>query len=425
MNTLSFLDYSSFPLSILTYNTNTRSTIFYISAFSIVVWSQVLNSSITNLTNHIASSSTFGLLVSFSSKSCQYSYALLIHSTPLAILSLRTTIRLFETGIKVLDLLTPYKKGGKVGLFGGAGVGKTVVIMELIRNLAYEHGGISLFAGIGERTREGNDLYCEMQESSIITLVPSTHTLDKSDNSLATSRNHLFSSSSKVSLVFGQMNESPGSRFRVAHAALTMAEHFRDVSGQDLLVFMDNVFRFVQAGSEVSTILGRMPSAVGYQPTLATEMGCFQERIVASSIGSIRSIQAIYVPADDITDPAPVVIFGHLDAITVLSRDIAAKGIYPAVDPLGCNSSMLEISYVGQEHFCLGTDVKQILQRYKELQDVIAIMGLEELTALDRTVVDRARKIERFLSQPFFVAEVFTRIAGKYVDLKLNCEGIY
>jgi F-type H+-transporting ATPase subunit beta len=349
-----------------------------------------------------------------------------IHRTPNAILTLSTQLALFETGIKVVDLLTPYKKGGKIGLFGGAGVGKTVVIMELIRNLAVEHGGLSLFAGVGERTREGNDLYCEMQDSGIISL-----TLRHGDSTASGTNleavhcecrplmyQPLFAANqSQVVLVFGQMNETPGSRMRVTHASLSMSEYFRDAFGQDVLIFVDNVFRFLQAGSEVSTLLGRMPSAVGYQPTLSTEMGSFQERIVATNAGSITSIQAIYVPADDLTDPAPVVIFGHLDAVTVLSRALASKGIYPAVDPFNSTSKMLDPSYVRQDHFCVATDVKQMLQRYKELQDVIAILGLEELSDVDRVVVDRARKVERFLSQPFFVAEVFTRIEGRYVSL--------
>jgi len=341
-----------------------------------------------------------------------------IHKTPVAMMTLSIHLTLFETGIKVVDLLTPYKKGGKIGLFGGAGVGKTVVIMELIRNLAVEHGGLSLFGGVGERTREGNDLYCEMQDSGIITL---TLRRGKSQSSVlypCIIYQPLFAANqSQVVLVFGQMNETPGSRMRVTHASLAAAEYFRDAFCQDVLIFIDNVFRFLQAGSEVSTLLGRMPSAVGYQPTLSTEMGSIQERIVATNAGSITSIQAIYVPADDLTDPAPVVIFGHLDAVTVLSRALASVGIYPAVDPLNSTSKMLDPSYVKQEHFCVATDVKQILQRYKELQDVIAILGLEELSDQDRIVVNRARKVERFLSQPFFVAEVFTRIQGKYVSL--------
>ena len=336
-----------------------------------------------------------------------------IHKTPVAIMRLSISVTLFETGIKVVDLLTHYKKGGKIDLFGGAGVGKTVVIMEFIRNLATEHGGLSLFAGVGERTREGNDLYYEMQDSSIIEIDCSS-----SLSEIGHMYQSLFAAQeSQVVCVFGQMNETPGARMRVSHASLAMAEYFRDAFSQDVLIFIDNVFRFVQAGAEVSTLLGRMPSAVGYQPTLATEMGCFQERIVATNIGSITSIQAIYVPADDLTDPAPVVIFGHLDAITVLSRALASKGIYPAVDPFNSTSKMLDPSYLAQEHFCVATDVKQILQRYKELQDIIAILGIEELTDQDRVVVNRARKIERFLSQPFFVAEIFTRIQGRYVSL--------
>eukprot|EP00931_Biecheleriopsis_adriatica_P060758 TRINITY_DN3649_c0_g2_i1.p1 TRINITY_DN3649_c0_g2~~TRINITY_DN3649_c0_g2_i1.p1 ORF type:complete len:394 (-),score=-9.33 TRINITY_DN3649_c0_g2_i1:14-1138(-) len=323
---------------------------------------------------------------------------------------------LFETGIKVVDLLTPYKKGGKVGLFGGAGVGKTVVIMELIRNLAVEHGGLSLFAGVGERTREGNDLYYEMQDATIIRYL-SAPTLSNPQPLFAAKQ-------SQVVLVFGQMNETPGARMRVTHASLAMAEYFRDSSqSADLLVFIDNIFRFLQAGSEVSTLLGRMPSAVGYQPTLSTEMGSIQERIVATNTGSITSIQAIYVPGDDLTDPAPVVIFGHLDAVTVLSRALVSKALYPAVDPFNSTSKMLDPFYVKQEHFCVANDVKQMLQRYKELQDVIAILGLEELSDQDRIVVDRARKIERFLSQPFFVAEVFTRIQGAYVSINDTIKG--
>jgi len=329
-----------------------------------------------------------------------------IHRTALAIMELSISLTLFETGIKVVDLLTPYKCGGKIGLFGGAGVGKTVVIMELIRNLAVQNEGLSLFAGVGERTREGNDLYCEMQVSGIIKLDFRNCQYES-----------LFASSSQVSLVFGQMNETPGARMRVSHAAITMAEYFRDVFMQDVLIFVDNVFRFVQAGSEVSTLLGRMPSAVGYQPGLASEMGAFQERIVATLMGSITSIQAIYVPADDLTDPAPVVIFGHLDAVTVLSRALAAKGIYPAVDPFNSTSKMLSPLHLSQAHFCVANDIKQMLQRYRELQDLIAILGLEELSDQDRVIVNRSRKIERFLSQPFFVAEVFTRIQGRYVAL--------
>jgi F-type H+-transporting ATPase subunit beta len=344
-----------------------------------------------------------------------------IHKTPVAIITLSIHLTLFETGIKVVDLLTPYKKGGKIDLFGGAGVGKTVVIMEFIRNLATEHGGLSLFAGVGERTREGNDLYYEMQDSSIISFTFTCINVPLDAFCICypcLMYQSLFAANqSQVVLVFGQMNETPGNRMRVTHASLALAEYFRDAFCQDVLIFIDNVFRFLQAGSEVSTLLGRMPSAVGYQPTLSTEMGSFQERIVATNAGSITSIQAIYVPADDLTDPAPVVIFGHLDAITVLSRGLASKGIYPAVDPFNSTSKMLDPSYVKQEHFYVATNVKQMLQRYKELQDVIAILGLEELSNQDRVVVNRARKIERFLSQPFFVAEIFTRIQGRYVCL--------
>lgn len=350
-----------------------------------------------------------------------------IHTTPVAIMSLQIDQTLFETGIKVVDLLTPYRKGGKIGLFGGAGVGKTVLIMELIRNLAVVHGGLSLFAGVGERTREGNDLYCEMCESGIINAdVPSCPELGDLYNPNFSSTN------SQVVLVFGQMNETPGARMRVTHVALAMAEFFRDAFQADILVFIDNVYRFVQAGSEVSTLLGRMPSAVGYQPTLASDMGSVQERIVATMVGSITSIQAIYVPADDLTDPAPVVIFGHLDAVTVLSRGLASKGIYPAVDPFNSTSKMLDPAVLSGGHYCVATDVKKLLQRYKELQDLIAILGLDELSDEDRTVVGRARKVERFLSQPFFVAEIFTRMEGRYVSLadtvdgfEQICEGIH
>jgi len=342
-----------------------------------------------------------------------------IHKTPVGILTLSTQVRLFETGIKVIDLLTPYAKGSKIGLFGGAGVGKTVLIMELIRNLAIEHSGLSLFAGVGERTREGNDLYYEMQGSGIISV-----SLQESQRcSLSVYQSSFSSNKSQVVLVFGQMNETPGSRMRVTHTSIALAEYFRDACYQDVLIFVDNVFRFLQAGSEVSTLLGRMPSAVGYQPTLATEMSCFQERIVATNTGSITSVQAIYVPADDLTDPAPVVIFGHLDAVTVLSRALAAKGIYPAVDPFNSTSKLLDPAFVNPTHFCVATTVKQMLQRYKELQDVIAILGLEELSDKDRTVVYRARKVERFLSQPFFVAEVFSRIQGKFVSVSDTVRG--
>lgn len=352
----------------------------------------------------------------------QFSQVKAIHKTPNKLIRLSTNLTLFETGIKVVDLLTPYVQGGKIGLFGGAGLGKTVVIMELIRNIAIEHGGLSLFAGVGERTREGNDLYCEMQDSGIISRTDSSSFYRK--NIFYTSAQvHSVNTNSLVALVFGQMNETPGARMRVSHVSLTMAEYFRDALRQDVLIFIDNVFRFLQAGSEVSTLLGRMPSAVGYQPTLCTEMGSIQERIVATKLGSITSIQAIFVPADDLTDPAPAVIFGHLDAVTVLSRALAAKAIYPAVDPFNSTSKMLSPSHVSEEHLLIATSVKQILQRYKELQDVIAILGLEELSDQDRVIVDRARKIERFLSQPFFVAEVFTRIQGAYVSLDETIHG--
>ncbi|MDD4343311.1 MAG: F0F1 ATP synthase subunit beta [Eubacteriales bacterium] len=298
---------------------------------------------------------------------------------------------MLETGIKVVDLLAPYAKGGKIGLFGGAGVGKTVIIMELINNIAQEHGGYSVFAGVGERTREGNDLWEEMKESGVI---------------------------NKAALVFGQMNEPPGARQRIALAGLTIAEYFRDVQGQDVLLFIDNIFRFTQAGSEVSALLGRMPSAVGYQPTLATEMGNLQERITSTTKGSITSVQAVYVPADDLTDPAPAATFAHLDATTVLSRSISEKGIYPAVDPLDSNSRILDPQVVGQEHYDVARGVQQILQRYKDLQDIIAILGMDELSEEDKILVARARKIERFLSQPFHVAEQFTGFPGKYVPIK-------
>nr|AWX53456.1 AtpB [Scotinosphaera sp. NIES-154] len=320
-----------------------------------------------------------------------------IHRSAPAFVDLDTKLSIFESGIKVVDLLAPYRRGGKIGLFGGAGVGKTVLIMELINNIAKAHGGVSVFGGVGERTREGNDLYMEMKESKVIV----------EDNI----------SESKVALVYGQMNEPPGARMRVGLTALTMAEYFRDINKQDVLLFIDNIFRFVQAGSEVSALLGRMPSAVGYQPTLATEMGCLQERITSTKDGSITSIQAVYVPADDLTDPAPATTFAHLDATTVLSRGLASKGIYPAVDPLDSTSNMLQPWIVGEEHYACAENVKQTLQRYKELQDIIAILGLDELSEDDRLTVARARKIERFLSQPFFVAEVFTGQSGAYVSL--------
>jgi F-type H+-transporting ATPase subunit beta len=329
--------------------------------------------------------------------SCDSSSGLPIHRPSPAFTELETKPSIFETGIKVVDLLAPYRRGGKIGLFGGAGVGKTVLIMELINNIAKAHGGVSVFGGVGERTREGNDLYCEMKESGVI----NENKLDES----------------KVALVYGQMNEPPGARMRVGLTALTMAEYFRDVNKQDVLLFIDNIFRFVQAGSEVSALLGRMPSAVGYQPTLATEMGVLQERITSTNEGSITSIQAVYVPADDLTDPAPATTFAHLDATTVLSRGLASKGIYPAVDPLDSTSTMLQPGIVGEEHYSTAQNVKETLQRYKELQDIIAILGLDELSEEDRLVVARARKVERFLSQPFFVAEVFTGSPGKYVSL--------
>ena len=326
-----------------------------------------------------------------------------IHRSAPAFVDLDTKLSIFESGIKVVDLLAPYRRGGKIGLFGGAGVGKTVLIMELINNIAKAHGGVSVFGGVGERTREGNDLYTEMKESGVI--------------------NESNISESKVALVYGQMNEPPGARMRVGLTALTMAEFFRDINKQDVLLFIDNIFRFVQAGSEVSALLGRMPSAVGYQPTLATEMGGLQERITSTKDGSITSIQAVYVPADDLTDPAPATTFAHLDATTVLSRNLASKGIYPAVDPLDSTSTMLQPWIVGDEHYSCAQNVKQTLQRYKELQDIIAILGLDELSEEDRLVVARARKIERFLSQPFFVAEVFTGSPGKYVSLAETIRG--
>nr|YP_009550165.1 AtpB [Tisochrysis lutea]YP_009873556.1 ATP synthase CF1 beta subunit [Isochrysis galbana]AUM82473.1 AtpB [Tisochrysis lutea]QKW88439.1 ATP synthase CF1 beta subunit [Isochrysis galbana] len=334
---------------------------------------------------------------------CEASSGLPIHRTAPAFVDLDTKPSVFETGIKVVDLLAPYKRGGKIGLFGGAGVGKTVLIMELINNIARAHGGVSVFGGVGERTREGNDLYAEMKESGVIDE-------KKLENS-------------KVALVYGQMNEPPGARMRVGLTALTMAEYFRDVNKQDVLLFIDNIFRFVQAGSEVSALLGRMPSAVGYQPTLATEMGVLQERITSTTEGSITSIQAVYVPADDLTDPAPATTFAHLDATTVLSRGLASKGIYPAVDPLDSTSTMLQPEIVGSEHYATAQRIKETLQRYKELQDIIAILGLDELSEEDRLTVARARKVERFLSQPFFVAEVFTGSPGKYVSLADSIDG--
>ncbi len=307
-----------------------------------------------------------------------------------------TATEIFETGIKVIDLIAPYAKGGKIGLFGGAGVGKTVLIQELINNIAKEHGGLSVFSGVGERTREGNDLYYEMKESGVI---------------------------DKTALVFGQMNEPPGARMRVGLTGLTMAEYFRDVQGQDVLLFIDNIFRFTQAGSEVSALLGRMPSAVGYQPTLATEMGVLQERITSTKKGSITSVQAVYVPADDLTDPAPATTFAHLDATTVLSRAISELGIYPAVDPLDSSSRILDPLVVGEEHYNVARQVQEILQRYKELQDIIAILGMDELSDDDKITVARARRIQRFLSQPFSVAEQFTGMSGKYVPIKETVRG--
>ncbi|HNW11434.1 MAG TPA: F0F1 ATP synthase subunit beta, partial [Candidatus Rifleibacterium sp.] len=306
------------------------------------------------------------------------------------------TTDILETGLKVIDLLTPYARGGKIGLFGGAGVGKTVLIMELINNIAKQHGGVSVFGGVGERTREGNDLYLDMKHSGVL---------------------------DKTCLVFGQMNEPPGARLRVALTALTMAEYFRDREAQDVLLFIDNIFRFVQAGSEVSSLLGRMPSAVGYQPTLANEMGTLQERITTTVTGSITSVQAIYVPADDITDPAPATTFSHLDATTVLSRKIVELGIYPAVDPLTSNSRLLSPDVIGNEHYLTARLVQEILQRYQELTDIIAILGMEELSDEDRTIVNRARRIQKFLSQPFFVAEKFSGHHGRYVPVKETIEG--
>jgi F-type H+/Na+-transporting ATPase subunit beta len=335
-----------------------------------------------------------------------------IHRLPPTLVEQNPKIEAFETGIKVIDLLAPYLRGGKIGLFGGAGVGKTVLLMELVNNVAKKRGGFSVFAGVGERTREGNDLYHEMIESGVI---------NKDDLS-----------KSQCVLVYGQMNEPPGARLRVGLTGLTVAEYFRDVEGQDVLLFIDNIFRFTQAGSEVSTLLGRMPSAVGYQPTLADEMGELQERITSAGGRAITSLQAIYVPADDITDPAPHTAFAHLDATTVLSRDIASLGIYPAVDPLDSTSRILDARYVGQDHYDTARRVQEILQRYRDLQDIIAILGIDELSEEDKVIVSRARKIQRFLSQPFFVAEQFTGLPGKYTPIdetiasfKALCEGEY
>ncbi len=326
-----------------------------------------------------------------------------IHRQPPPFTEQDVRVQMFETGIKVIDLLAPYTRGGKIGLFGGAGVGKTVLLQELIRNVAVERGGFSVFAGVGERTREGNDLYHEMQESKVI----------KIDNL----------EESQVVLVYGQMNEPPGARARVALTAPTIAEYFRDIEGRDVLLFIDNIFRFTQAGSEVSALLGRIPSAVGYQPTLATEMGSLQERITSTTKGSVTSVQAIYVPADDLTDPAPATTFAHLDATTVLNRAISELGIYPAVDPLDSTSRILSPDILGQEHYAVARRVQGILQRYKELQDIIAILGMDELSEEDKLVVARARKIQRFLSQPFFVAQVFTGAPGKYVKLQDTIQG--
>ncbi|MBI5709771.1 MAG: F0F1 ATP synthase subunit beta [Candidatus Eisenbacteria bacterium] len=329
-----------------------------------------------------------------------------IHRPPPSFEDQETTIQIFETGIKVVDLLAPYQKGGKVGLFGGAGVGKTVILQELIRNIATEHGGVSVFSGVGERTREGNDLYLEMQHA-------------KFKDAQGVERTVL----SKTVMVFGQMNEPPGARLRVGLTGVTMAEYFRDERGQDVLLFIDNIFRFTQAGPEVSALLGRMPSAVGYQPTLGTEMGALQERITSTRKGSITSVQAIYVPADDLTDPAPATAFAHLDATTVLDRAISERGIYPAVDPLASTSRILDPRIVGEEHYAVARAVQKILQRYKDLQDIIAILGMDELSEEDKLIVARARKIERFLSQPFFVAEAFTGRAGKFVKLEDSVKG--
>ncbi|EAJ8132637.1 F0F1 ATP synthase subunit beta [Campylobacter coli] len=319
-----------------------------------------------------------------------------IHRDPPAFEDQSTKSEIFETGIKVVDLLAPYAKGGKVGLFGGAGVGKTVIIMELIHNVAFKHSGYSVFAGVGERTREGNDLYNEMKESNVL---------------------------DKVALCYGQMNEPPGARNRIALTGLTMAEYFRDEMDLDVLMFIDNIFRFSQSGSEMSALLGRIPSAVGYQPTLASEMGKFQERITSTKKGSITSVQAVYVPADDLTDPAPATVFAHLDATTVLNRSIAEKGIYPAVDPLDSTSRMLDPQIIGEEHYKVARGVQSVLQKYKDLQDIIAILGMDELSEEDKLIVERARKIEKFLSQPFFVAEVFTGSPGKYISLEETIAG--
>jgi F-type H+-transporting ATPase subunit beta len=335
-----------------------------------------------------------------------------IHRDPPGFVDQSTEVEMFETGIKVVDLLAPYSRGGKIGLFGGAGVGKTVLIMELINNVGLKHGGVSVFGGVGERTREGNDLWFEMMEAGVINAKQEDGHLVLNDDGLPI----VETEGSRVALVYGQMNEPPGARARVALSALTIAEHFRDEENQDVLLFVDNIFRFTQAGSEVSALLGRIPSAVGYQPTLGTEMGMLQERITTTQDGSITSVQAVYVPADDLTDPAPATTFAHLDATTVLNRKISEKGIYPAVDPLDSTSRILEPGVVGEEHYAVARNVQQVLQRYKDLQDIIAILGMDELSDEDKAIVARARKIEKFLSQPFFVAEQFTGFPGKYVS---------
>jgi F-type H+-transporting ATPase subunit beta len=336
-----------------------------------------------------------------------------IHRAPPAFIEQSTQVEMFETGIKVIDLLAPYARGGKIGLFGGAGVGKTVLIMELINNVGLKHGGYSVLCGVGERTREGNDLWFEMMEAGVINTEKDEHGHMKiGEDGLPAIK----SEGSKVALVYGQMNEPPGARARVALSGLTIAENFRDESGQDVMLFVDNIFRFTQAGSEVSALLGRIPSAVGYQPTLATEMGNLQERITTTKSGSITSVQAVYVPADDLTDPAPATTFAHLDATTVLSRVIASKGIYPAVDPLDSTSRILDPQVVGERHYKIAREVQRVLQKYKDLQDIIAILGMDELSDDDRTVVARARRMEKFLSQPFFVAEQFTGMSGAYVS---------
>ncbi|MBM4319560.1 MAG: F0F1 ATP synthase subunit beta, partial [Deltaproteobacteria bacterium] len=343
-----------------------------------------------------------------------------IHREPPTFEEQEVKIETFETGIKVIDLLAPYMKGGKIGLFGGAGVGKTVILMELIHNVGMKHGGVSVFGGVGERTREGNDLWFEMMEGGVLAAQKDAHgriVLDQRGLPI------IDSSRSKVAMIYGQMNEPPGARARVGLSALAVAEYFRDEERQDVLLFIDNIFRFTQAGSEVSALLGRIPSAVGYQPTLATEMGELQERITSTRRGSITSVQAIYVPADDLTDPAPATTFSHLDATTVLSRQIAAMGIYPAVDPLDSTSRMLDPLIIGTEHYRVAREVQRVLQRYKDLQDIIAILGMDELSPEDKLLVDRARKIQVFLSQPFYVAETFTGLAGRYVPREQTVQG--